>query len=135
MKRLEDIPKKAPFEVPDGYFDRLPGTIQARVAKQQGRPAFSWTFAMRLAVPIFLLAVVGIFWYRTDGNVAFSVVAELETVEEDQLTQFLNDTDLTTEELVETVTWSEGDIRELENHVYSSIEVSNEQLENLLDQF
>jgi hypothetical protein len=34
MKKLEDIPKKTIFEVPEGYFDKLPGVIQSRIAEQ-----------------------------------------------------------------------------------------------------
>ena len=32
MKKLDEIPKKSIFEAPEGYFDRLPGIIQARVS-------------------------------------------------------------------------------------------------------
>ena len=32
MKKLEDIPKKEIFDVPDGYFEKLPGKIQARIS-------------------------------------------------------------------------------------------------------
>ena len=34
MKKLEEIPKKEVFKVPEGYFENLPGIIQARVAQQ-----------------------------------------------------------------------------------------------------
>lgn len=137
MKKLEDISKNHPYEVPDGYFDRLPGIIQARVAKPGTRGAFSWYTGLRLALPIILMAVVGIFWYRTDSHSSLrdTVADELETVEVDQLSLFLNDTDLTTDELVETVTWSESDLQALEDEVYSTIIFSTEQVEGLLDNF
>ena len=67
MKKLEDIPKKNVFEVPDGYFDRLPGIIQARVSQE--KPSFvwySWPVALRYALPVLLMMAVGIFWYTSN---------------------------------------------------------------------
>ncbi|MEA3447605.1 MAG: hypothetical protein U9Q98_04025 [Bacteroidota bacterium] len=31
MKRLEDIPKKNPFNTPDGYFDEFPSSLKNRL--------------------------------------------------------------------------------------------------------
>jgi hypothetical protein len=131
MKRLEEISKKIPFEVPDGYFDQLPSNIQARIAGKKRHHLLSWHVAMRLAVPTFLLAIVGLFWFRKIDNNSFSVVTELEKIEEQQLAQFLSDTDITTDELVENITWNAEDILELEDKIYSSLPVSDEQLEDL----
>jgi hypothetical protein len=50
MKKLEDISKKNIFEVPDGYFEKLPGIIQARVAKPESTPWFVPT--LKFALPI-----------------------------------------------------------------------------------
>ena len=33
--KLEDLPQKEIFDVPEGYFEKLPGTIQARIAERQ----------------------------------------------------------------------------------------------------
>ena len=38
--KLEDIDKKLPLKVPEGYFEELPMKIQARV-QEKPAPAFS----------------------------------------------------------------------------------------------
>jgi hypothetical protein len=131
MKKLEDIPKKNTFEVPKGYFDQLPGIIQTRVATKP-KPSFQWTMALRYAIPVLILVMAGIFWFNrtpiAQGN-------EWDAVQEDQLALYLNDTDLTSEDLAEAMTWSENDLAELEGQVYASLEVSSEELENALNEF
>ena len=52
MKKLEDIPKQNIFEVPDGYFDKLPSVIQARIAKPE--PKFWQLPAFRYAMPLLI---------------------------------------------------------------------------------
>lgn len=137
MKKLEDIPKKSPFEVPDGYFDRLPSVIQSRVTETKKNKAYQWSFSVRYALPILILAGIGIFWFNNKPSVnsyeEFEI--ELESVQPDQLSIYLDDSDLSTEDLVETVTWSEEDLKDLEDHVYSTMEVTGDELEKVLDEY
>jgi hypothetical protein len=134
MKKLEDISKKNIFEVPDGYFDRLPGVIQSRIATKP-RETFQWAMSLKYAIPVILLAVVGIFWFNNASVNSNAVEDQLETIQEDQLSLYLADADLSTEDLAETITWSEEDLMELEDEVYSIVEISSEQLENVLNEY
>jgi hypothetical protein len=136
MKKLEDLPKKDIFKVPDGYFEKLPGIVQARIAETSKSSVPQWTFALRYALPIFILAAVGIFWFNHTPIEKYDdmqMELELETVHPSQLSIYLDDTDLSTEDLVETVTWSDDDLKELEDQVYSTIEVTSQELEEVLN--
>jgi hypothetical protein len=140
MKNLEDIPKKNVFEVPEGYFDRLPGVIQSRISEPRSSPTWipAWSKALRYALPTMLLMAAVIFWYQNNSG-SFSskvnVQSELASIRSDQLAAYLGDHELTTEDLVETVTWSSDDLGDLENAVYSTLDVSHRQLEEILDEY
>jgi hypothetical protein len=138
MKRLEDIPKKNVFEVPEGYFSRLPGIIQSRISVSRPSPfgVPSWRTALRYAIPVTLLMVAGIFWYNPDRfSSKVNVQFELASMRTDQLAAYVEDNELTTEDLVETVTWSPQDLSDLENAVYSTLDVTHHQLEEILVEY
>jgi len=124
VKKLEDIPRKPIYQVPDGYFERLPQVIQSRVSheSQGARLLLSWGWALRVAVPVLVLAVAVWFWWPAKP----SVEEQLASIDVDQLTLYLNDTDLATEDLLETVTWSSEDLEALEETVYSTMDMGAE---------
>jgi len=136
MKKLEDIPKKNIFEVPEGYFEKLPGIVQSRVAVHSKSKTTQWVFALRYALPILILAGIGIFWFNNTPAYQYNELeADLEALQPSQLSIYLNDTDLSTEDLVETITWSDDDLEELEDQVYSNLEVTGQELEDVLDEY
>ncbi len=47
---LEDLDKKHPFVVPEGYFDQLPSEIQSRLPVNPGRPLVTWSWKRSLAL-------------------------------------------------------------------------------------
>jgi hypothetical protein len=131
MKKLEDISKKNIFEVPDGYFEKLPGIIQARVAKPEPTPWFVPT--LKFALPIFAILAVGIFWYSSQSQ--NTIEEQLAAIQTEQLVAYLDDATLNFDDLTESVTWSEDDLNELEEKVFSSFEVSETDLDLLLEEF
>jgi hypothetical protein len=136
MKKLDDIPKKNIFEVPDRYFDELPGVIQARVTGHGAARSWSpsWAWSLRYAVPVVVLMAVGIVWFQTDSR-AIDVESQLSEIQSEQLADYLEDHDLTTEDLIETVVWSPADLTELEQTVYSTYEASHLEIEKVLDEY
>jgi len=134
MKKLEDIGKKEVFNVPEGYFEKLPGIIQARVAtpnkEREIRPVFS--YALRYALPVIVLFALGIFWFNRQSQLttAESILASIQT---EDLVAYLNDADLTTEELLEDATLNEEDANEIEGAVYG-LELNEEDFEDILDE-
>ena len=119
MKKLDDIPKKQNFEVPDGYFEKLPGIIQSRVTKQHKE--ISWgldrPFALRFALPAVILLAIGIFWFSRSpmDKSAENILASVQT--EDLIT-YLSESDFTTDELLEDVQLNNEDALDIEESVY-----------------
>jgi hypothetical protein len=136
MKKLEDIPKKNVFEVPDGYFERLPGIIQSRVSttKPSADGILGWTFSLRYVVAVLIVMAVGFFWYSnrtlTSGG---SVQSQLAMIKPDQLAAYLDEHE-STEELIETISWSADDLNDLENSVYRDLDIPHKDVENILDE-
>ena len=68
---LNQLPKKDSFQVPENYFDELPGLIQDRVRVKAKTP---WKITLKYALPFVLLIVsIGYFTQnKTDETVQIS---------------------------------------------------------------
>lgn len=134
MKKLEDIPKKQVFEVPDGYFEKLSSTIQSRVAEKESRRAsiFSFPAAVRYALPAIILIAVGVLWFNTPAtqNDTESMLASINT---EDLVAYLNDSEISTEELVNAAEFDAGDLDDIESEVYQ-LHFDELDLDNMLDE-
>jgi hypothetical protein len=119
MKKLEDIPKKQVFEVPEGYFEKLPGIIQSRVTQNSEKQSWQpfYRYGLRVAVPAVLLLAFGIFWYQhsQENGTAESILASIQT---EDLVAYLGDSDLTTEELLDEAHLNADDADQIEESVY-----------------
>ena len=134
MKKLEDIPKKDVFKVPEGYFENLPTIIQSRVAARNKEKVFfpGFSLALRYALPVVVLGVIGYFWLgpKAEQKSAESILATIET---EDLVAYLNETDLTTEELLESVQLDASDVDELEGEIYGE-DLTDQNFEEILDE-
>jgi hypothetical protein len=131
MKKLEDISKKNIFEVPEGYFEKLPGIIQARVAKPE--PVRIWVTSLKYALPVLAIMAFGIFWFTGSSEKSFD--EQLAGIQTEQLIAYINDADLQIDDLSESVEWNEFDLLELEDKVYSTFDMTGDELDLLLDEF
>ena len=118
MKKLEDIPKNHPFKVPEGYFDKLPGIIQARVSEQsevkEAKPYFRLT--LQYALPMIVLAIVAVIYFvPKNGQDMDTMLASVST---DELVAYLEDSEITTEELLEEMTLDNESVEAIESEVY-----------------
>jgi hypothetical protein len=133
MKKLDDIPKKNVFDVPEGYFEKLPNVIQSRVAGEQNvSTRMSWTSGLRLAIPVLIILVIaGIFWFNksVEGTSAESILASVQTT---ALISYLNETDISTDELLDDVALDSDDVSKIEESVYQ-FELNDEDLEELFN--
>lgn len=128
--RLEDIKKdRVLHEPPAGYFDKLPGIIQAKTAHKTTNRRRTYLIGALRLVPA--AAAVALIVYYTgifgpDKGVVVGEVEEvmalLEEVPAEEVIEYLATIDLTTEEILEEV-----DINEL------SFEFQEEQDDNLLE--
>ena len=127
MKKLEDIPKNHPFKVPEGYFDRLPGIIQARVGEKtdvkEAKPYFR--YVLQYALPVVVLAIVAVIYLvpSTPQNVD----TMLASVSTEELVAYLEQSEITTEELLESMDLNTENIEAIESELYLDFD----ELENL----
>ena len=131
MKKLEDIPKKEVFDVPEGYFEKLSGMIQSRVSKPSAIARPIWVYGLRYALPAVILLAVAIFWFDrpADDRSPEGMLASIQT---DELVAYLNDTDVTTDELLEQLHLDGTDASEIESDVYD-LNISADDLDTILD--
>lgn len=116
--KLDDIPKKPIFNIPDGYFDQLPGKIEARIsAGRKAEKSFVFQYKLQYVIPLMLLFAVGIFWFTKPqaANDAESILASVDT---EYLVAYLNESELTTEDVLEEVDFSSNDIEDIEMEIY-----------------
>ena len=135
MKKLEDIPKKDIFEVPEGYFDRLPGVIQSRIAEMNPvrQRSFYLALSLRYALPAIILIAASFFvyqnYYTSQSTDAESMLA---SVGSQDLVDYLDDGDVSIEEILEDVNPSEINTDELKT---MELDFSEVDLMDLSDEF
>ena len=134
MKKLEDIPKNDLFKVPDGYFDKLPGIIQARMAlgkpQRESRPFF--VLALRYAVPVIVLAVAGIFIVRNYQNESKDSESLLAMVSSEELILYLTEGDeASTEELLDGIDINNINADDLQEEPLMDLNLNEQELNNL----
>ncbi len=127
MKKLEDISKENIFKVPDGYFEKLPGIIQARMAKPQPRVWYIPSF--KFALPAIAIVIALTVWFTTGQQKSLN--DQLNDIQTEQLMAYLEDSNISTDLLAEEISWSEVDLNELEEKVFSSMDPIDITLEDL----
>ncbi|GAB3171412.1 hypothetical protein [Telluribacter humicola] len=101
--RLEDVERKVPFEVPEGYFDRLPSEIQARIPVHQehAKPLISWSWqrSVGLAAALSLLLVlVWVTYPETQGPLGQEPLSQ---VSDEAIIQYLEEQNISYYDLSE----------------------------------
>jgi hypothetical protein len=135
MKKLENIPKKEIFSVPDGYFDTLPGKIQTRISKEKPRyeQGFLFRYKLQYALPAVVLLAFGIYWFSNTSK-ATDAESLLASVQTEELMAYLSESDLTTEDILETVEFNATDLEQIETEVYE-LNLDAPQLEDALKRY
>ena len=137
MKKLEDIPKKTVFDAPEGYFDRLPGIIQARLAPADVKREFGWVFylrySLRYGLPVLAIAV-GSFLYlnKAETQSAEDLLASIDSV---YLVAYLEDSDVSTDDLMESVSLDNNEANVIQQSTLDEINVDDKDVEALTNEF
>jgi hypothetical protein len=133
MKKLENIPKKEIFLAPEGYFEALPGRIRARITAEAGVAAqpFIFRYKLQYALPALLICVLGGLWLTNDRRPE-DAASLLATVHTEAIVAYLNESDITTDDLLESVSFSTTDLHEIENEAYT-INLDSKELEEAFD--
>lgn len=133
MKKLENIPQKNVFNVPDGYFEALPGKIQTRVAaiREEKETSLVFRYKLQYALPVIALLSIGIFWFTTSRQ-SSDVDSMLASIQTEDLVAYLNASEITTEDLLENVEFNADDLEEIENEAYQ-LNVDDAELDDVLN--
>jgi len=119
MKKLEDIPKKNIFEVPEGYFDRLPMNIQAKVetaGETHSLPV--WNLALRYALPIAIVAIAMVYYFKPTSYQTEELLAE---VSNEHLVAYLSESEINEHDLLEIVNFNDSDADSLSQHLNDTL--------------
>ena len=134
MKRmkLEDLNKKVPFQVPDGYFDQLTVDIQSKIKE---KPLRQWSPSPRLrwaAVAAAMVVLIGTIWIFNQPAQPVTAADLLADVNEQALLDYLDVTDLSDAELLEGL--SEDDLQELwTDDALDQLNLESEALDELIE--
>lgn len=135
MKKLEDIPKKDHFSVPEGYFEALPGRISARIEQKTSvleRPVFRYT--LQYALPALVLFVLGIIWFSQPTAEVSKADDLFVSIETDALVEFLADAEsISYEDFMEEMNPSIAEADSLENVVYG-LSFPGDDIDEILDE-
>jgi hypothetical protein len=135
MKKLEDIEKKNIFKVPDGYFEELPSIIQARVSKPASERSPFFRYALQYALPACVFIIALAWFYNNQIQVTQPQNAEemIASIDTDQLISYLEDTEFSLDDLLETYELSDEDMDEIEIATYPDI--TDEDLDIMLEEY
>lgn len=136
MKKLEDIPKKNIFEVPDGYFNRLPGVIQSRIAEKNMAPVEITAFSLmlRYALPAIILVAATLFIYKNYFTHK-TAEAQLALISTEALSDYLGENELSTDEFIETVGLENIDADALTTNPLMDFNLDENELEKLSEEY
>ena len=135
MKNLENIPKKNVFEVPEGYFDRLPGIIQARVAQEKRESfwVFSFRYSVKYALPALAIVIIAFFfWSKPAGQSTDDLLASVDSA---SLVAYLEDSDISSDDLLESIPLQTDEADAIQENTMEEIQADDLDLKALGDEF
>lgn len=135
--KLDNIDKRNVFKVPDGYFDKLPGIVQSRVAGQQDSPRWVFRPVLQYALPAVALLIAAWFWF-VPSTPSKSLTSDemLAGVETEALIAYLDvNEELELDDVLDFYQPSENDITELEQSLYGDEQVDDALLELLESEY
>lgn len=133
--KLDELPKKQLYSVPDNYFKELPSIIQARVVKpEQARtPALVWSSALRYALPVIALVMMLVYFGVRLKNDDIDVQAMIDEIPTEELISYITESEITTDELLSLIDLNELDV---DGMVDENIELLNDnEWDNLLEEY
>ena len=133
--KLDELPKKQPYSVPDDYFKELPSIIQSRVVKPElsRTPVFSWSATWKFALPVLALVIMlGYFGIRLNND-DIDVQAMIDEISTEELVSYITESDISTDELLSLIDINELDV---DGMVDDNIELLNDsEWDTLLEEY
>lgn len=136
--KLDDIKKKNIYTVPDKYFDQLPTRIQSRVnEKPVSRWNWNQSLAYKLAAPAFVVVLLLFYFGMGNENDSQDFETILAQVSNEDIIAYLGNTDITTEEIIEAIDFSDAELDFYEDGpIMQDLEdIGEEDLNTLFDEY
>ena len=134
MKNLENIPKKNVFEVPEGYFDSLPGIIQTRIAAEKPYSMrYRVVCSLKYALPALAIVLIAFFfWSKPVGQSTEDLLA---SVDSSSLVAYLEDSDISSDDLLESIPLQTDEVDAIQENSMDEIQANDLDLKTLRDEF
>jgi len=125
--KLEDINKENIFKIPDQYFEEFPDRLKSRISEESGKDqgklvSFPLVVKMAVAASIVVLITFGIFQINFKSKSVDQLLASVPT---ESLIAYLEESEMSTDELIETM--DIGLITQ-EDDLYSPYIISDEEI-------
>lgn len=137
--KLDDINKENIFRVPDQYFEEFPNRLQDRIRAVSGKgdgklislPTF---IKMSVAASILVLISFGIFHMNSENKSNDRLLADVPT---ESLIDYLEESDLSVDELIETIDVgliiSDDDL--IDPYIISDGEINDKVIEDIITEY
>lgn len=137
--KLEELEKKNIHSVPEGYFDRLPQIIQSKAVESKAKPATlrGYGIALKYALPAVLIVVMSVYLLvRNDETQPLTPQELLAQVSTEEIVDYLADTDMTTDEILNSLDITEVSFDfDTESTNIINEELTPEELDELLNEY
>lgn len=101
--RLDDLERNVPFDVPDGYFDKLPAIIQARIpATPEPRPWLSWSWQRTAGLAAAMSLIIALVWFTYPQQQGPLGSERLSQVSDEAILEYLADENISYYDLSES---------------------------------
>ena len=100
--RLDDLKKETPFSVPEGYFDKLPQMIQARIpAEPVRKPLVSWSWQRSVGLAAASALILVLVWVTVPERQGSLGQEPLSDISNASIISYLEDQDISYYDLSE----------------------------------
>ncbi len=133
--KLDSIEKRNVYKVPDRYFDELQANIQAKVVEKKPfykLPAFN--LGLKLAIPTAFVIMFMIYsdFFKSEQLSVGSFDTILSEVTTEDLVAYLEDSDLSTQEIIDNVSFDDV-ILENEIDILNSDDLDDIDINEMID--
>ena len=100
--RLDDLKRETPFSVPEGYFDKLPQMIQARIpAEPVRKPLVSWSWQRSVGLAAASALILVLVWVTVPERQGSLGQEPLSGISNASIISYLEDQDISYYDLSE----------------------------------
>lgn len=136
-RKIDDIEKKNIYQVPDDYFDKLPGIIQSRAVNESKKKSFIWASpAVKYALPVLMIIIMaGYYTFFNNSDTPKTATELLAEIDTNELVDYLAYSEITTEEILEASNLDDIEF-DFESEDIDLLNDSDlDELEGVLDEF